>query len=145
VISRVSTLWFERAALSARKLLAENPIPSTSLLDGDYFLGEVKPLLAAEGALVGEKSSEVPTVSLLVTATALPIAETPDEVPRPVRDSRRSTALLRPEVPPGILDMPELPPVPGTNEFSDIDTLALPAGLRRHSRWPSSRWRKQLN
>jgi predicted acylesterase/phospholipase RssA len=121
-------LWFERAALTAGKLLPENPVPATSLLDGNYFLKEVKKLLATEGAPVAEGTSGMPTVSLLVTATALPIAETPDEVPKAVRDSRRVYRFsARPEVRPEIFEIPELPAVAKVNDFDDIDTLALAA------------------
>ena len=65
------TLWFEQAALSSEHLLFDPPNPKASLLNGRYFHDRVTDLLRLEGDPVKDDDQ---TMTLLVTATALPIA-----------------------------------------------------------------------
>jgi predicted acylesterase/phospholipase RssA len=121
-------LWLDRATLSADHLLAIDPIPADSILDGRYFFDQLRDLLAETGPLELQSPAEMPTVSLLVTATALPIADEHDQIAEVVPDSRRVYRFVAvPGVPAGALGISDLPEVPPRNDFdtaSKTDTLA---------------------
>jgi predicted acylesterase/phospholipase RssA len=120
-------LWLERATISAEKLLAIDPEPADSILNGRYFFDQVRELL--EGSTpCGQSPSETPTVSLLVTATALPIPDQDEQAGEVVSDSRRVYQFVaRPGVPADTDGIADLPEVPAQNDFdtaAKIETLA---------------------
>jgi predicted acylesterase/phospholipase RssA len=129
-LPRLKMLWLERASLSFGKLLGWPPgKPGVSLLNGDYFHDQVRKLLAEETAVLPEVGIQPPTVTLLVTATALPLkGQAVDSVDVDEGDSRR---VYRFASRPGldadfgrIVDLPKLEPV---HDFVNTATLALAA------------------
>ena len=122
------TLWFEQAALSTKHLLFDPPNPKASLLNGRYFQDRVTDLLRLEGDPVKDDDQ---TMTLLVTATALPIAQQgagPRQLAEVVQDSRRIYRFVaRPGAPAKHLGVEGSPEVTAVDEFADVTTLALAA------------------
>jgi predicted acylesterase/phospholipase RssA len=124
----VRPLWLEGASLSAHKLLATDPMPAASILNSKYFFDEVRKLLVDAKPDDLPSPAEEPTVSLLVTATALPISDEDDQGADVVQDSRRVYRFAaRPGVAAsshGDLDLPEVPMLNDFDTRGKLGTLA---------------------
>jgi predicted acylesterase/phospholipase RssA len=127
----LKTLWLDKAALIPGKLLRWTPFMlARSLLDGDYFLREVRNLLNRVSAQSGAGHSDVPTVTLLVTATALLLEQSQSgsvgDGAGP--DSRRVYRFVsRPGLDADFGGVRGLPGILPLQDFRDVDTLALAA------------------
>lgn len=117
-------LWVERASLGFGRLLRFPPRRPPTLLDGTYFHDEIRSLLGQHTAPTPAED-HAPTITLLVTATALPI---PGASREGDDDSRRVYRFARrPGLDAGHGGIAGLPAVPELDDFGDVDTLALAA------------------
>jgi predicted acylesterase/phospholipase RssA len=127
-------LWTDRASLTFGRLLRLPSLrPASSLLDGDYFLKQVTNLLAEETKPVPSTGTQPPSVTLLVTATALPTKaqgrngnENGGE--QGEDDSRRIYRFVsRPGLDADFDGITGLPAVAEVNDFREVSALALAA------------------
>ena len=122
----VKRLWLGDAALKPGKLLWPTPNPSASLLNGKHFLEAADTLLSLIPSRADSNSTTRPTVTLLVTATALPIRDGRPDPGGRERDSRRVYRFRsRAGVSAGWAGIDGLPEVAELRELDDIPTLAL--------------------
>lgn len=128
-------LWTDGASLSFGRLLRLPSLrPASSLLDGDYFLDQVTNLLAENTKLVQSTGTQPPSMTLLVTATALPTKAqgggngNGDGGAQGEDDSRRVYRFVsRPGLEADYDGITGLPAVPEVNDFREVSALALAA------------------